>query len=105
HRGGREGQLGFALEHLFTGAAPSPPPIDGTITIVEAPDRLREVEEAARVIRRMLETSAADGVAAPKLERIGIIARDLTPYADYLENVFRRYRLPLRIENTRSLRP
>jgi superfamily I DNA/RNA helicase len=104
HRGGRDGQLGFVLEHLFTGAAPAPPPFDGTITIVEAPDCLREVEEAARMIRRMFEANAKAGTPPPRLERIGIIARDFTPYAGYLESVFRRYRIPLRIANARNLR-
>ena len=104
HRGGRDGQLGFALEHLFSGAAPTPPPFDGTISVVEAPDCLREVEEAARTIRRMFEASAKAGAPPPRLERIGVIARDLTPYAGYLETVFRRYRIPLRIANARNLR-
>ncbi|HEX4209897.1 MAG TPA: PD-(D/E)XK nuclease family protein, partial [Candidatus Binataceae bacterium] len=104
HRGGREGQLGFALEHLFTGATPSPPPFDGTIEIVEAPDRLREVEEVARTIRRMFEASSVADTPPPGLERIGIVARDLVPYASYLETVFRRYRIPLRLANACILR-
>ena len=104
HRGGREGQLGFALEHLFTGEAPPPPSFDGTITIVEAPHRLREVEEAARTIRRMFEASANDVTLPPRLGRIGIVARDLSLYAGYLETVFRRHRIPLRIANARNLR-
>ena len=105
HRGGREGQLGFVLEHLFTDTYPPPPAGDGTVTIVEAPDRLREAEEVARAIRRMLEASDADAAeGSPRLERIGVVARDLQPYAGYLETVFRRYRIPLRLEGARSLR-
>ena len=104
HRGGREGQLGFALEYLFDGDAPPPPPFDGTINIIEATDRLREVEEVARAIRRMFEANTAAGTPPPRLERIGIVARDLAPYAGYLESVFRRYGLPIRIANARNLR-
>ncbi|MGA2409705.1 MAG: 3'-5' exonuclease, partial [Candidatus Binataceae bacterium] len=105
HRGGREGQLGFVLEHMFTDSYPAAPPADGTVTIVGAPDRLREAEEVARAIRRMLEANGAESAdGSVRFERIGVVARDLQPYANYLETVFRRYRIPLRIEGTRSLR-
>jgi ATP-dependent helicase/DNAse subunit B len=104
HRGGREGQLGFALEHLFTNPAPPPPPIDGSIQIIEASNLLDEVKQTAKAIRRMLEAPTVDNGRPPKLGRIGIVARDLAPYADYLETVFARYKLPLRIANTPRLR-
>ncbi len=92
-REGRPGRLGFVLRHLFDdGSAETPPPPDDTIETLEAPDRYREVEEIARAIRRALERPPPETI---ELRRIAIVARDLTPYAEYLESVFRRYRIPL----------
>ncbi|HLW70145.1 MAG TPA: PD-(D/E)XK nuclease family protein [Candidatus Binataceae bacterium] len=93
-RDGRSGQLGFILEHLFSDIYPLAPPADGSVTVIEAADAREEAETAARVIRRRLEEA---GGKIP-LERIAIVARDLTPYDDYLEAAFRRYRIPLRRE-------
>jgi hypothetical protein len=42
-RGGRQGRLGFLLTHIFSGNYPTPPPPDGTVSIIEAPTRRREV--------------------------------------------------------------
>lgn len=90
--GGRPGQLGFVLQHLFAEDRPAPPPADETVAIIEAPTRYREVEEVARAIRRVLERPASDRIAP---ERIAIVARDLRPYGEYLQAIFRRYRIPL----------
>ncbi|HXR24086.1 MAG TPA: PD-(D/E)XK nuclease family protein [Candidatus Binataceae bacterium] len=90
-RTGRPGRLGFVIEHLFTGVYPAPPDPDATVTVVEAPNPRGEAEAVARAIRRLLERDAA----AIQLDRIAIVARDLTPYRDYLEAAFRRYRIPL----------
>lgn len=99
-RGGRRGRLGFVLENVFARSANAPPPADDSVAIVCAPTRHREIEEAARAIRRRLE-EGGDGRAA--LDRIAIVARDLAPYAPHLEDVFRRYRIPLRLRDGRSL--
>ena len=100
NRTGRSGRLNFLIANLFAAEPPAPPPADDTVEMVEAPSRMREAEEAARAIRRMLETAGGEPIA---LDRIAIVARDLTPYADYLQTAFRRYGLPLRLAGERRL--
>jgi superfamily I DNA/RNA helicase/RecB family exonuclease len=99
-RGGRSGRLGFVIENIFTGAWPEPPSADDSVAIIEAPNRLSEVEEVARAIRRKLESCGGEMA----LNRIAIVARDLAPYADYLKTVFRRYGIPLNLGYSPSLR-
>lgn len=93
-RTGRPGRLGFVLEQLFTGHYPAPPAPDTTVTVVAAPHPRGEAEAAARAIRRLLDR---DDPAVP-LDRIAIVARDLTLYRDYLDAAFRRYGIPLALE-------
>ncbi|MBF6561081.1 MAG: PD-(D/E)XK nuclease family protein [Candidatus Binataceae bacterium] len=99
-RGGRDGRLGFVLEQLFVGDYPEPPPADDTVRICEAPTRLGEVEETARAIRRKFEAAAPGTIA---LDRIAIVARDLTPYAGHLETVMGRFGLPIRLGGTQPI--
>ncbi len=98
-REGRTGQLGFLLEHIFTGKYPEPPPSDESVTIVRAANPRSEAEQAARMIRSMLEREPAMA-----LDRIGIVARDFDAYAGYLENAFQRYRIPLALQSKKPLR-
>jgi ATP-dependent helicase/DNAse subunit B len=100
-REGRPGRLGFVVQHLFAEIAGNCPASDGTIRIVEAPTRVEEVEEIGRSIRRVLERAPDDGIA---LNRIAIVARDLTLYAGHLKRVFGRYRIPLRLRPSRPLK-
>jgi ATP-dependent helicase/DNAse subunit B len=100
-RGGRQGRLGFILTNIFSGNYPAPPLPDGTVSIIEAPSRRREVEEVARAIRRVLERPPSERIP---LDRIAVVTRDLNPYADHLEAIFRRYRIPLRLGATQPLR-
>src|SRR5216683_1893925 len=100
-RGGRQGRLGFLLTQVFSGNYPTPPLPDGTVSIIEAPTRRREVEEVARAIRRVLERPLSGQIP---LERIAVVTRDLNPYAGHLEAIFRRYRIPLRLGATQPLR-
>lgn len=95
-REGRHGRLGFLLKHVFIDDAPTPPPVDESVEIVEAPTRLAEVEEVGRAIRRALEAPAGGRVAP---DRIAVVARDLGPYASHLETVFRRYGIPLHLRH------
>ena len=99
-RDGRRGQLGFLLEHLFTDEHPEPPPIDGSVRVIIAPNAREEAEAAARTIRKMLEDP---GEKTP-LHRIAIVARDLAPYEDHLEAAFRRVGLRLTRESGPALR-
>jgi ATP-dependent helicase/DNAse subunit B len=101
-RGGRQGRLGFLLTHIFSGNYPTPPLPDGTVSIIEAPTRRREVEEVARAIRRVLERPPSSGQVP--LDRIAVVTRDLNPYAGHLEAIFRRYRIPLRLGANQPLR-
>ncbi len=98
-REGRTGRLGFLLEHIFTGKYPDPPSSDESVTIVQAANPRGEAEQAARMIRSMLEREPT-----MVLERIGIVARDFDAYAGYLESVFRRYRIPLALQSKKPLR-
>jgi ATP-dependent helicase/DNAse subunit B len=100
-RGGRQGRLGFILTHIFSGDYPAPPLTDGTVSIIDAPSRRREVEEVARAIRRVLERPPSERMP---LDRIAVVTRDLNPYTDHLETIFRRYRIPLRLGATQPLR-
>ncbi len=103
-RTGRPGRLGFVIEHLFTGVYPAPPEPDATVTMVEAPNPRGEAEATARAIRRLLEGDDPPSLERIALDRIGIVARDLTPYREYLEAAFRRYRIPLTIAIGQPLR-
>jgi ATP-dependent helicase/nuclease subunit B len=87
-RGGRTGSLAAALRGVF--AADRPPPVagDDSIRVVVAPNRYREIEAAVRDIRRRLEAGAPP-------ERMAILARDLAAYGDLIEDVCRRYRVPV----------
>jgi hypothetical protein len=97
----RPGRLGFVLEHLFAEQTPgTPAPGDDSLVIVEAADRYREVAQAARIIRRALDGEDGPPLAA---ERIAVMARELGPYADYLETLFPRYGIPLRLFHERPL--
>ncbi len=111
-RGGRRGTLARVLAGLFV--EPKPPPgadpepragaagiggeahHDDTLRIVAAPSRVAEVEEVGRRIRAALAAGADP-------ERIAILARDVGPYRTILEDVARRYRLPLTITAPRPL--
>ncbi len=87
-RGGRQGSLAAALGGVFATDRPAPLPGDGSIRLVEAPGRYGEVEAVGRELRRQL----ADG-ARP--ERLAILARDMGRYAALIDDVRRRFRLPI----------
>ncbi len=97
-RDGRPGRLGFVLGHLMVSAedTPEPPPVDDTLALIEARDPRNEIEEVAREIRRALEARPLP------LRRVAIIARDLAPYADHIEDVFSRFRIPIQIPGARQ---
>jgi RecB family exonuclease len=100
-RGGRDGRLGFVLTHLFGEQhheLPEPPPEDGTVRIIACPDVSREAAEVARSIRRIL--AEPNPVA---LDRIAVVGRDLSCYADNLESAFRRYQIPLTLVSPKLL--
>ncbi|MGH7905355.1 MAG: PD-(D/E)XK nuclease family protein [Candidatus Binataceae bacterium] len=95
-RDGRAGQLGFLLETLFNNEPhPRLPPADGSVRVIRAQAREAEIEEICRSIRRAV-TRRNDPIP---LDRIAIVARDLSPYARILESAFERYRLPLELHH------
>ena len=87
-REGRQGSLEAALRGVFTVDRPPPATPDGSIRLRVAPNRYREVEAAGREIRTRLERGEP-------AERIAILARDLGVYAELVEDVCRRYRIPV----------
>ena len=95
-RGGRRGSLAAALRGVFAAERPAPAPPDGSLRIVVAPSRYREVEAAGRDIRVRLERGDAP-------ERIAILARDMGVYGDLIEDVCRRYRIPVYFRKGRPL--
>jgi hypothetical protein len=95
-RGGRQGNLAAALRGVFAGGAPEPVAPDGSIRMVAAPGRYAEVETAVRDIRRRLERGEP-------AERIAIIVRDLAVYGELIEDVCRRYRVPVYFRKGRPL--
>jgi ATP-dependent helicase/DNAse subunit B len=79
--------------HLFRlPDAAAPPKADGTISVIRAAGRTREVEEVARQCADLVRK----GAVAPA--SIAIIARSLAPYAPLVRQVFPRYGLPFRLE-------
>ena len=86
-RGGRQGNLEAVLRGVFSRTRGAPVPADGSIRLVAAPNRYREVEEAVRDVRRRLDVTPA--------ARIALVARDLAVYRDLVEDVCRRYRVPV----------
>src|SRR5207245_11585316 len=95
-RGGRSGSLAAALRGVVVTERPAPAPPDGSIRVVVAPSRYREVETAGRAIRARLERGAPP-------ERIALLARDLGVYGDLIEDVCRRYRIPVYFRKGRPL--
>jgi RecB family exonuclease len=95
-RGGRQGSLAAALRGVFATDRPPPAPGDGSIRLVVAPSRYHEVESAAREIRTRLEAGAAP-------ERLALLARDMTLYGDLIEDVCRRFRIPVYFRKGRPL--
>jgi hypothetical protein len=95
-RGGRQGNLAAALRGVFAGERSAPEPADGTLRLVVAPNRYREVEEAVRDLRRRLEAGA-------DASRLALLARDMTLYADLIEDVARRYRVPIQLRRGRPV--
>src|SRR5712692_8170560 len=95
-RGGRRGSLAAALRGVFAAERPAPAPPDGSLRIVVAPSRYREVEAAGRAIRARLERGAPP-------ERIALLARDLAVYGELIEDVCRRYRIPVYFRKGRPL--
>ena len=87
-RGGRTGSLSAVLRGVFATTRGAPVAADGSVRLVVAPSRYGEVEAAVRDVRRRLERGEP-------AERIALLARDLALYGDLVEDVCRRYRVPV----------
>jgi len=87
-RGGRTGSLSAVLRGVFATTREAPAAADGSVRLVVAPSRYGEVEAAVRDVRRRLERGEP-------AERIALLARDLALYGDLVEDVCRRYRVPV----------
>jgi ATP-dependent helicase/DNAse subunit B len=72
-------------------------PNPGAIDIISAPDRLIEVREVSREVKRIIQ----EGRFA--LDEIAIICRSLDPYKAHLERVFDEWSIPLRCDRSSAL--
>ena len=83
-------ELGFLAENLFRADAVESGEISGqgALAVFSAPGRYAEIEEIGRRVRRLLDDGAAP-------ESIGVAAPALGEYGQLVEDVFRRFRLPL----------
>ena len=95
-RGGRQGNLAAVLRGVFAETPPAPVAADGSIRVVATPGRYAEVEAAVRDVRRRLERGE-------RAERIAIIVRNLAVYGELIEDVCRRYRVPVYFRKGRPL--
>jgi ATP-dependent helicase/nuclease subunit B len=68
------------------------PAADGTVAVVQAAGRTREVEEVARRAVDLVRAGATRAGA------VGVIARSLEVYGPLVRQVFRHYGLPFRVE-------
>ncbi len=92
----RSGNLGVLLEGLFRRSSGAPVRCDGSVELMVAQSRYYECEEVGRRVRRLLEAGATpDGIA--------VLARGLGVYGDLIEDVFRRYRIPVYFRKGRPL--
>jgi len=92
----RRGNLGVLLDGLFRPASGAPVRRDGSVELMVAQSRYYECEEVGRRVRRLLEAGATP-------DRIAVLARGLGVYGDLLEDVFRRYRIPVYFRKGRPL--
>jgi ATP-dependent helicase/nuclease subunit B len=95
-REGRSGSLAAALGGVFASERKTPVPADGSVRLVVAPSRYREVEAAVRDVRRRLERGE-------RPERMAVLVRDLATYGDLVEDVCRRYRVPVHFRKGKPL--
>ncbi len=92
--GGLPAGLARLRTHLFVppSANEAPPPADGSVAVVEAAGRTREMEEVARRAVGLVR----GGATAPGA--VAVIARSVEVYAPLAREVFPQYGLPLRVE-------
>lgn len=95
-RGGRQGNLAAVLRGVFAAEPPAPEAPDGSIRLVASPGRYAEVEAAVRDIRCRLERGEP-------AERIALLVRNLALYGELIEDVCRRYRVPVYFRKGRPL--
>jgi len=94
---GLEPDLERVRTRLFADPDGPPPQAAGSMAVIRAAGRTREVEEVARRIADLLRRGA-DRPAG-----IAVIARRLEAYADLMRDVFPRFGIPFRIESHRAL--
>ena len=80
------------LEATLFEPIPARQPADGAVTGIEAQDRAQEIRVALRWVKARL---VRDGLAP---DETAVLARDLTPYRPFLEEVATEFGLPLRVD-------
>jgi superfamily I DNA/RNA helicase len=94
----RRGNLDDVQQRLFL-FPDRPDPIreeDGSVAIWSAAGRDREVEEIGREIRRLLDRGT-------RPERIAVLIRNLDRYAEQVEEIARRFRIPIALRRQTPL--
>jgi ATP-dependent helicase/nuclease subunit B len=83
--------------HLFTVPDGQAPPAGGSISVIRAAGRTREIEEAARRIADLVRGGAT------RPGSVAVIARGLDAYAGLVRNIFPRYGIAFRVAAERPL--
>ncbi|NTW02069.1 MAG: hypothetical protein HGA19_12410 [Oscillochloris sp.] len=89
--------LAYAEVNLFELTEEAPIEANGTLQVISAPDREREVRAALRHIRQLIDTHSV----AP--EQIAVIFRSAAPYAPLLREVATEYGLALALASGQPL--
>jgi ATP-dependent helicase/DNAse subunit B len=76
---------------LFEPTAPSPPPNNGALTLLELPNRAQETRAALRWLKKR---HIHDGIP---LDQLAVFARDLEAYQPFLEETAAEFGIPLQI--------
>jgi ATP-dependent helicase/nuclease subunit B len=92
----RDDEVGSSIEISETKNS-SADPNEAAINIISAPDRLTEVREAAREIKRLMRKDRFS------VDEIAVICRSLHLYTAHFERVFDEWSIPLRCDRSSAL--
>ncbi len=94
--------LGVIAENLFQDTAEAATAqVAASVEIIAAPGQLREVEEIAREIKRLLIAGDAGRPVRP--DDVLVIFRDLAEYGDRTEEVFEQFGIPVHLQRDLKL--
>lgn len=94
--GNEENSINALIHNLFKIDKSNAHITDDTVNLIAGPGRYIEIEAVGRKIRRLLK----DGVNPSE---IGVIFRDIATYEEIVEDVFKRFNIPLYFRRGRNL--